>query len=62
MSQKSSVPPTRALAEKLALDIRRATRKHHSVAPTASWAACKLDRSSLEWCRGFGRRARGAGR
>jgi hypothetical protein len=30
MSQKSSVPPARVPAEKLARDIRRASRKHHS--------------------------------
>ena len=30
MSQKSSTPATRPLAEKLVRDIRRATRKHHS--------------------------------
>ena len=30
MSQKSSAPPTRVLAEKLVRDIRRATPKHHS--------------------------------
>ena len=30
MSQKSSAPPARVLAEKLVRDIRRATRKHHS--------------------------------
>ncbi len=30
MSQKSSAPPTRVPAEKLARDIRRVTRKHHS--------------------------------
>ncbi|MFO0514611.1 MAG: hypothetical protein ACK5YF_06625, partial [Rhodobacterales bacterium] len=36
VSQKSFAPPTRALSEKLALDIRRATRKHHSVAPTCA--------------------------
>jgi transposase-like protein len=30
MSQKFSTPPTRAPAEKLVRDIRRATRKHHS--------------------------------
>jgi transposase len=29
MSQKSSAPPARVLAEKLLRDIRRATRKHH---------------------------------
>ncbi|MCA3384433.1 MAG: hypothetical protein INF78_06810 [Roseomonas sp.] len=31
MSQKSSAPPVRVPAEKLIRDIRRATRKHHSV-------------------------------
>ncbi len=30
MSQKSSVPPARAPAEKLVRDIRRAKRKRHS--------------------------------
>ncbi len=30
MSQKSSAPPARVPAEKLARDIRRATHKHHS--------------------------------
>jgi transposase len=30
MSQNSSIPPARDLAEKLVRDIRRATRKHHS--------------------------------
>jgi hypothetical protein len=30
MSQKFSAPPARVPAEKLARDIRRATRKHHS--------------------------------
>ena len=30
MRQRSSAPPTRAPAEKLVSDIRRATRKHHS--------------------------------
>ena len=29
MSQQSSAPPARVLAEKLLRDIRRATRKHH---------------------------------
>ena len=31
MSQKSSAPPVLVPAEKLVRDIRRATRKHHSV-------------------------------
>ena len=30
MSQKSSAPPGRVPAEKLACDIRHATRRHHS--------------------------------
>ena len=54
MRQRSSAPPTRAPAEKLALDIRLATRKHHSAEETSApfmntirRAGCTADNASI---------------